>query len=451
MGKRKGKTKSGADLSRREFLRLAGVAAAGAALSGAGLLSGCAVNPVTGRSQLMLMSEADEIKADHQYAPLQHSHDFGYDHDPVLSQYVQSVGLSLARHSDRPNMPYNYHVVNAVYVNAYAFPGGSIVCTRGIMAGMTNEAQLAALLGHETGHVCARHTAARASQGSILSVILSGLGAALGGGVGGQAAQGLGGLGAGALMASYSRDDERQADALGMEYMVRAGYNPLGMIQLMDFLMSQEKERPSDVSKIFADHPMSDERYRTALEQANTRYPQARDLPLLQARFMDHTASIRRMAGVIRALQDGDKYMGKKNYREAAQAFDAALTKAPEDYAGLLMMTRCQAAMKNWRSARQYVNAAKRVYPGEGQAVLLSGGVAMQERDYDLAYSEFSAYDKIFPDNPESTFLRGLAREKQGRTDEAANLYYRFLQNGGQGDEAQYAYSRLVQWGYVRR
>jgi predicted Zn-dependent protease len=311
--------------------------------------------------------------------------------------------------------------------------------------------QLAALLGHETGHVCARHTASRTSQGAVLSVILQGLGAAVGGAVGGQAAQGLGSLGAGALMASYSRDDERQADALGMEYMVRAGYNPLGMIQLMDFLKRQEKDRPSDVSKIFADHPMSDERYQTALERANTQYPQARDLPLLQARFMDNTARLRRMAGVIRALQDGDKYMGKKNYREAAQAFGAALTKAPEDYAGLLMMTKCQGAMQNWRSARQYVNAAKKGYPGEGQAVLLSGGVAMQERNYDLAYSEFTEYDRLFPGSQETTFLRGLAREKQGKTHEAASLYYRFLQNGGQGQEAQYAYTRLLEWGYVRR
>ena len=436
-------------MSRREFLRLG--ARTVAAFSGLGLVAACARNPVTGQSQFMLMSEQDEVQIDRQYAPRQHSNDYGPVRDKALNQYVDSVGQALARRSHRPEMPYSFEVLNATYVNAYAFPGGSIACTRGILVGLSNEAELAALLGHEAGHVNARHTAARMSQGTITQLLLGGAGAAVGGGALGQVVSGLGSLGASAMLASYSRDDERQADALGQEYMVRAGYNPWGEVQLMEFLVAQQKARPSALETLFATHPMSEERLNDARERAQTQYAAARDLPLLEARFMDNTAALRRQAGTIRALQDGEKYMGKKNYREAAAAFDAALAKTPDDYAGLLMMAKCQAAMERWSEAGRYAAAAKQAYPGEPQALYVEGYVALAAKRYDQAYDDFAAFDKALPGNLIMTFLRGYCREQQDRTGEAAALYRRYLEAGGQGKPAQYAYARLVQWGYIRR
>ena len=153
----------------------------------------------------------------------------------------------------------------------------------------------------------------------------------------------------------------------------------------------------------------------------------------------------------IRALQDGEKYMGKKNYREAAAAFDTALAKAPDDYAGLLMMAKCQAAMERWSEAGRYAAAAKQAYPGEPQALYVEGYVALAAKRYDQAYDDFAAFDKALPGNLIMTFLRGYCREQQDRTGEAAALYRRYLEAGGQGKPAQYAYARLVQWGYVRR
>lgn len=430
-------------MSRRDFLRLGGVAAIG-------LLAGCAVNPVTGQSQLMFIDKDDEVKIDRQYAPRQHSNDYGVVRDKALNAYVNSVGQTLAARSHRPDMPYSFQAVSATYVNAYAFPGGNIACTRGILVGLRNEAELAALLGHEIGHVNARHTAARMSQGVLAQLLLGGAGAVAGGGALGQVVQGLGGLGVSAMLASYSRDDERQADELGMEYMVRAGYNPLGEVQLMEFLMAQHKDRPNALETLFATHPMSDERRADAIRRTETQYAQVRDLPFLEARYMDNTASLRKQAGAIRAMQDGDKYMAKKNYGEAAQAYDAALAAAPGDYAGLLMMAKCQAAMERWRDARQFARLARQAYPGEAQAVLVGGQIALASDEFEQAYVDFTEYNRIFPGNNGLNFLRGYCREKQGRTRDAASLYRNFLRNGGSGQQAQYAYARLVQWGYVR-
>ena len=130
-------------IRRREFLRLSSMAAAG-------LIAGCATNPVTGKSQLMLVSEDKEIQIDKQHSPYQFSADYGTVQDKRLADYIDRTGKNITAHTHRTHMPYNFHVVNATYVNAYAFPGGTIACTRGILLSLENEAELSALLGSST-------------------------------------------------------------------------------------------------------------------------------------------------------------------------------------------------------------------------------------------------------------------------------------------------------------
>ena len=155
-------------IRRREFLRLSSMAAAG-------LIAGCATNPVTGRSQLMLVSEDKEIQIDKQYSPYQFSTDYGTVQDKRLNDYIDRTGKNITAHTHRVHMPYNFHVVNATYVNAYAFPGGTIACTRGILLSLENEAELSALLGHELGHVNARHTAEQMSKGMLTQAVVGGV------------------------------------------------------------------------------------------------------------------------------------------------------------------------------------------------------------------------------------------------------------------------------------
>jgi predicted Zn-dependent protease len=432
-------------LTRRQFVRLSAMAAAGVA-------AGCATNPVTGKSQLMLVSEQDEIQIDRQYSPMQFSDDYGPVQDGALNAYVGRVGQALASRSHRPSMPYSFRVVNATYINAYAFPGGSIACTRGILLGLDNEAELAALLGHEIGHVNARHTAEQLSKGQLSQALVGGLSviadvAAPGMG---QVASALGGFGAGAFLASYSRENEREADALGTEYMVRGGYGPDGMVGLMEMLNSLNKSKPSSIELMFATHPMSEERYRTAVDTVRTRYASAKGLPLHRERYMDNTARLRTMKGAIDQMQKGDKALGAKKYDQAEDHYEAALKQAPDDYTGLVSMAKVQLVQKKYTEGLRYSRQAKSVYPQEAQAHHLSGFAELNLKQYDAAYQDFQTSRRLLPGNPQTLFFMGFAQEGMGRRNEAAREYRSYLQQVNQGQYAQHAYRRLQEWGYVR-
>ncbi len=423
-----------------------------ASVSVAGVVVGCAVNPVTGQKQLMLMSESQEIELDRQNSPHQFSSDYGATRDKMLNKYIQKVGKKMASLSHRPKMPYSFRPVNATYVNAYAFPGGSIAVTRGILVTLENEAELSALLGHEIGHVNARHTAERMSKRVLTSLVLAGVTTYV------KAenkdfaplAAGLGGLGAGILLASYSRDDEREADSLGMEYMVRASHSPKGMVALMDVLVGISKHKPGAIEKMFATHPMSKERYRTAAHKSQTKYGSRQKLPLNRDRYMDHTARLRKIKGAIEKMQSGEKAMTKRKFKDAEKQFRLALKQAPNDYAGLVMMAKCMLAQNKNEEAERYAQRAKQVYPNEAQAYHIKGMSALQKKDYDSAYAEFGNYEKMLPGNLNTIFLKGLSMEGMGNKHKSALEYYRYLKLDTQSKQAKYAYHRLVDWKYIK-
>ncbi|MBA3013712.1 MAG: M48 family metalloprotease [Desulfobulbaceae bacterium] len=433
-------------LTRRDLLQAA-------ALSSVGYLAGCAVNPVSGQSQLMLLSEGQEVDIDRQKSPYQFSEDYGVVQDQRLNSYLNETGRRIAAQTHRPRMPYSFRAVNAVYVNAYAFPGGSIALTRGILLKLDNEAQLAALLGHELGHVSARHTAQQMSKGTLIQALSGGVAAVAGGaytGLGEVASQ-LGSLGAGALLASYSRDNEREADALGLEYMVRAGYGPEGILGLMDMLNRESKRDPSALELMFSTHPMSRERYDAAKRAIDTRYRQALNLPQFRERYLDNTAKLRGQKVGIEAIERGVSALAKKDLKGAEGHLNEALRLLPDDYAALVVMAKIQLVAKKDSQAVVFAERAKRGYPQEAQGYYVSGLGNLRQKHFDGAYNDFSQHQRLLAGNPNTTFYLGLSAEGMGRRDEAVRHYSSYLQTVKQGEQAQYAYQRLTEWGYVKK
>jgi predicted Zn-dependent protease len=206
------------------------------------IIAGCATNPATGRRQLMLMSESQEIQIGRQ-SDAEVRKQMGVYNDPQLQQLVSRVGQRLSQAAHRPNLPWTFTVVDEPAVNAFALPGGFIYITRGILPFLRDEAELAAVMGHEVGHVDARHSAEQYSKqqlagGGLLvaSVLAPEYGNLIGAG---------GGLAAQAILLKYGRDAELESDRLGVGYSAANGWEPRAMEGLLNTLARLDEAQGS--------------------------------------------------------------------------------------------------------------------------------------------------------------------------------------------------------------
>ena len=215
----------------------AAVVAAGLGL-GLGLcLGGCSTNPTTGRTQLNMLSRTDEIKMGIDSKPDMLKEYGGEVKNADARAYVTNLGKQLAAQTeaDNPTLPWEFTLLNSDVINAFALPGGKVFISRGLAIKMTNEAQMAGVLGHEIGHVTAQHINDRMVRQTGLSVGAAVLGAA-GGDKYGEAISAVVSQGGGLFLLKYDRGEETEADHLGVRYMVRAHYNPHAQIEVMEIL-----------------------------------------------------------------------------------------------------------------------------------------------------------------------------------------------------------------------
>ncbi len=225
----------------------------------------CVKNPVTGGRQLALISESQEIeigRASHPEILAQ----FGAVENKVLQDYIGRIGLELSGISHRPELPWHFTVLDSPVVNAFAVPGGYIYLTRGILAYMNSEAELASVLGHEIGHVTARHSVTQISQQQLL-----GLGIGLGSVFSPTFRQlsDFAQMGLGILMLKYSRDHERQSDQLGIQYMGLAGYDPSQMSGFFRVFEALEEDSGKAIPSWLSSHPAPPDRIRATAVEAD--------------------------------------------------------------------------------------------------------------------------------------------------------------------------------------
>ncbi len=224
-------------------------------------VSGCSVNPVTGKRDLIVVPESQELAiGQQQYEPSQQMQGGSYDLDAELTRYVQTVGNKLAAVSDR-KLPYEFVVLNNSVPNAWALPGGKIAVNRGLLLELTSEAELAAVLGHEIVHAAARHSVQQMSRGQLAQIGVMAAAIGYGGRQGADLVVGAAQAGAQLVMQRYGRDAERESDHYGMGYMKRAGYDPAEAVTLQQtFLRLSEGQNQDWLSGLFASHPPSAER-----------------------------------------------------------------------------------------------------------------------------------------------------------------------------------------------
>ncbi len=201
-------------------------------------LTGCQTNPATGQRNFNVLSEGQEVQLGQQASPEFIQAYGGEIPSPQVLAYVTNLGNALAQQSERPGLPWEFHALDSDVINAFALPGGKVFITRGLMIKLASEAELAGVLGHEIGHVTAQHIGQQMSQQIAIQIGLIGIGVAA------QTSDqdwvrvlGVGAAAGGTLYTlSFGRSQETQADELGLRYMTKLGYNPVGQIRVMEAL-----------------------------------------------------------------------------------------------------------------------------------------------------------------------------------------------------------------------
>ncbi|MDI6782344.1 MAG: M48 family metalloprotease [bacterium] len=415
-------------------------------------LSGCATNPVTGEKQLNLMSEDREMAMGDACYPVYTQSSNGLFQDKDLQSYVNQIGKSLAQKSHRPQLNYEFNVVNTSVINAYALPGGKISITRGLLGLMKNEDQLAGVLGHEIGHVSARHVAAGYTRSVLTNLGLSLLDTVM-------SAKEVkhreyyntaAGLAANLIVMKYSRDQEREADALGMEYMVKAGYNPQGFVQSMQILQSLSQREPSKLEVMFQSHPMSLERIENAKSQIHSNFA-ALPLDTFQLdEFEKNTKYLKKVIPAYKQYDQAEELVKKEKFGEAVSLLKKALDIAPDEALIHTTLSAAYFAEKRYDEAMDEIESSLVIYPDLFVSRFLSGLILHTTNEFEESITQLKTADNLVCDNVNVVFYLGLNHEKLRDQETAARYYKRLLQLTNKGEKAVYAYQRLCEWGYVR-
>ncbi len=385
------------------------------------VLTACVVNPVTGQRELGLISEREEIAIGEQnYLAGQQMQGGRYTTDPVLNDYVTSVGKRLVAVSDRPGLPYEFVVLNNSVPNAWAMPGGKIAINRGLLIEMDSEAELAAVLGHEIVHAAARHSARQMERGLLLQLGVAAV--AVGTRDESLAPLLVGGaaVAAGLLSQRYSREAELEADLYGMRYMHRAGYHPDAAVDLQrTFVRLSEGRQSSWLEGLFASHPPSMERV-----EANQRTAErlGREGRMDRERYQARIATLKATQSAYDAHDRARKALGEGDTDTARRLARQALEAEPREalFHGLLgdialREEQPQQAVEHYEAALQRNN--------EYFAFHLGAGVAMQNlRNHARARAHLEESIRLLP-TATAHYHAGNAARAMGDNEAAINHY----------------------------
>lgn len=346
-------------------------------------LSGCGINPVTGEREMQIIPENQEIDLGiKSYLPAQQSQGGEYILDPSLSRYVSDIGGKLALNSDRSQLPYEFVILNNSVPNAWAMPGGKIAVNRGLLTGLDNEAELAAVLAHEIVHAAARHGAKSMERGMLLQAGVGavGIGLAVSGNKYGDLLVGSAMIGANLINQRYGRDHESESDYYGMQYMSRSGYNPEAAVTLQEKFVKMSAQHKSNwLEGLFSSHPPSQERV-DANRQTLATLPSGGEYGVEKYKSM--TAKIKKAQPAYDLYDEGLEALSKGNSSLALEKATKALAGEPNE------------ALFN--SLRGDVYAKERKFP-EALA------------EYDLAINKNDRYYRFFQQ-------RGTVRQELGQT-----------------------------------
>jgi predicted Zn-dependent protease len=408
------------------------------------LFTGCSVNPVTGNNELSFMSAEQEVAIGaQQYKPSQQSQGGRYVVDPDLNVYVSQVGQKLAAVSDRRELPYEFVVLNNNVPNAWALPGGKIAINRGLLVLLDDESELAAVLGHEIVHAAARHGAKQQTQGTLLNVGLMAAGVALASQDHEAAGLAVGALGVGAQawQARYGRDQELQSDKYGIEYMVRAGYDPQGAVELQKtFVKLSEGQQSSWMDSFFASHPPSQQRVEANKKMAAENPGGVRN----RAEYQRAIAQLKKDQDAYADYQKALKALSEEDVAGAKKLADSAIAKQPKENLFWELKGRIEANEKDFNGAAQAFGKSIAANPEFFRPYVYRALAYRQLDKPDASAADLEKSMQLLPTQIASYYLGEYALQK-GDTQKAVTYFQQAAQGGGEIAEAAKAQLQKLQ------
>lgn len=415
-------------------------------------LGGCGVNPVTGKQELQFIPESSELQIGQQnYAPSRQQEGGDFTLDPELTRYVREVGNRLAAVSDR-KLPYEFVVLENSVPNAWALPGGKIAVNRGLLTQLHDEAELAAVLGHEIVHAAARHGAKAQERGTLLQagMMAATIGAAVSETNGALANLALQGAGIGAQMVQmkYGRDQELEADHYGMVYMQRAGYDPHAAVTLQQTfvrLFNSKEKSQSWMEGLFASHPPSEER--VARNEATLRELGSPKGKLDADRFAARMAKLRRMQPAYDRYDQAMAAAGRKDFASARKLADEAVRMLPKNARFVQLQGDLAMVEKQPGKALGYYQRAIAL-DGNYYGPFLGGGVAQFRLGNKAKAQEWlTRSNDLLPTAPAVYYLGSIAKD---RGDLAGARRYFQAVAGSQGEYGRMATAELQRMDQVQ-
>jgi len=390
-------------------------------------LVGCGINPVTGKKELQFISGAQEVKIGEQnYAPTRQGEGGDLKVLPELTAYINEVGRKLSAVSDR-ELPYEFAVLNNSVPNAWALPGGKISVNRGLLTELKNEAELAAVLGHEIVHAAARHGAKAQERGTIMQVGM--VAATIGAGVSGVDSNLAGlmiqgaGVGTQLIQSKYGREQELESDKFGMKYMKAAGYDPDGAVTLQETfvrLSEQSGQQQNWIEGLFASHPPSPERVQQNILTANQL---GRGGDLGAERYQMRLAGLRQIKPAYDKLDEATKLANKKEYGPARKLTEEAVQLVPRESRFHELLGDLDLAEKKSEAALPHYRKAIELDP-DYYGPYLGGGIAqLQTGNKAKAEEWLTRSAQLLPTAPAAYFLGNILRERGDVS--GATQYYR--------------------------
>ena len=385
------------------------------------MLNGCSTNPVTGKSELSLVSAEQEVAiGNKQYSPTRQLQGGDYVVDKSIQKYVASIGNKLAAVSDR-KLPYEFRVVNDSTPNAWALPGGKIAINRGLLTELGSESELAAVLGHEIVHAAAKHSAKKLQRGLLLQGALIASSIALSDNEYRNLALAGAQVGANLINQKYGRDAEREADHYGMRYMAKAGYDPAKAIALQKTFLRLSKARQSNwLSGLFASHPPSEERVQNNTQTlSELGYPQGE---VGKTRYQQKIARLIKSKQAYAAYDKSHKKLKNKKYTEALQLVNQAIKQEPQEALFHGLKGEIRSEQGHASKARINFDRAIALNPDYFKFYLTRGFTHRDQGNYQLAANDFKKSNQLLP-TTEAHYGLGWLAMKKGDNTNAVNYF----------------------------